>query len=145
MNELMIPNGTFNITAPAEVDVEFVTGKKIFGQSRAGSIIRQLTDDVPIHRFCIRLMHSCEFRDLTYSYANMQTGKTGARVFDFVDYNDLGPACLVYNCQWRNIFGLKWYWFRSEERRVGKTYVSTCRLRGWMDHKKKKKKIKENK
>src|SRR3546814_6614623 len=65
------------------VDVEFFTGKKIFGQSRAGSIIRQLTDDVPIHRFCIRLMHSCEFRDLTYSYANMQTGKTGARVFDF--------------------------------------------------------------
>src|SRR3546814_3754664 len=47
INELIIPNGTFNITAPAEVDVEFFTGKKIFGQSWAGSIIRQLTDDVP--------------------------------------------------------------------------------------------------
>src|SRR3546814_3508286 len=67
INELIIPNGTFNITAPAEVDVEFFTGKKIFGQSRAGSISRQLTDDAPIHRFCIRLMHSCEFRDLTRS------------------------------------------------------------------------------
>src|SRR3546814_11824374 len=126
MNELMIPNGTFNITAPAEVDVEFVTGKKIFGQSRAGSIIRQLTDDVPIHRFCIRLMHSCEFRDLTYSYANMQTGKTGARVFDFVDYNDLGPACLVYNCQWRNIFGLNWYWFSFSDVEIGR---ASCRGR----------------
>src|SRR3546814_16043949 len=75
INELIIPNGTFNITAPAEVDVEFFTGKKIFGQSRAGSIIRQLTDDVPIHRFCIRLMPSCEFSDITYSFANLQTGK----------------------------------------------------------------------
>src|SRR3546814_4822080 len=28
INELIIPNGTFNITAPAEVDVEFFTGKK---------------------------------------------------------------------------------------------------------------------
>src|SRR3546814_19833276 len=96
INELIIPNGTFNITAPAEVDVEFFTGKKIFGQSRAGSIIRQLTDDVPIHRFCIRLMHSCEFRHLTYSYANMQNGKTVASVLSYIGRKSIRETmCLL--------------------------------------------------
>src|SRR3546814_13523857 len=32
-------------------------------------------------------------------------------------------------------------WVRSEERRVGKACVSTCRLRGWPEHQKKKQQL----
>src|SRR3546814_12900207 len=45
--------------------------------------------------------------------------------------------------RWRSIASSYWIAFRSEERRVGKECVSTCRSRGSPDHEKKKKKNSE--
>src|SRR3546814_14888238 len=61
--------------------------------------------------------------------------------FDYIRLGDFTDAKKVYReishqGKDRNFFASKdiWEQFRSEERRVGKECVSTCRSRGWTDH-----------
>lgn len=107
---LNFPDGNYKITAPLLIGRDpngAVTGLRFFGESRASTVITQATDNVPIFRVTGLYVHTLRFETMTVQYANMQTGNTGARVFDHVGPSDGSH----YNWVWSDIGGANFYWW----------------------------------
>lgn len=74
---LYFPRGTYNISA--KLVVPFATGWRIFGESRAASIIRQTANNTRILSVESDLTHSWEIAELGFTWATQQSSaNTGA-------------------------------------------------------------------
>ncbi|BBI31795.1 glycosyl hydrolase family 28-related protein [Cohnella abietis] len=69
--KLYVPAGIYKITS--QIVIPFMTGFRIQGDSRGGTIIRQFTNNMPIFNFGTSLTHSWKISDITLDYNTPQT------------------------------------------------------------------------
>jgi len=79
---LYIPAGTYRITAP--LDIPDISGKEIVGAGWDSTTIVQYTDNVPIFRTTLELVHSVRFGEMAIQYNNTQpAANTDATALNF--------------------------------------------------------------
>jgi hypothetical protein len=83
--KLYVPSGIYKITD--QITIPFMTGFRIQGDSRGGTIIRQFTSNKPIFNFGTSLTHSWTISDMTLDYNTKQStanSKSAAIYFDLL-------------------------------------------------------------
>jgi hypothetical protein len=106
---LLFPDDHYRLAGPIRVGTDpntDITGLRFYGQSRGGTILEQTTDNAAIWSLTARFMHTCLWEHFTFTYTNMQTGLTGANVFE-----NLTTDGNMYMNSWKDIGGSNFYRF----------------------------------
>jgi len=75
--DMIIPAGTYKITAP--IDLGAINQRRIRGQGRSVTVIKQYTDNVPIFRANVADTHTITLEDMELAYNTQQSAaQTGA-------------------------------------------------------------------
>lgn len=114
IGSLYIPDGTYILSAKIAKNQEIMTGWRIFGQSRAKTIIKQTANNTPIFEFTMDQMHTICIEGFTATWSTAQTGNNSSAVIKWVPYNVTAPTFPIrsfYNSTIRDIFATNCCWF----------------------------------
>ena len=104
---LYFPPGTYIISD--QITIPFSTGWRIFGASRASTIINQTTNNKPIFRFAAALTHSWTIETLSFDYSVQQgpSNTLAIPIYFALDSGD-GPSGYfnfkITDCSFSNCF-----------------------------------------
>jgi hypothetical protein len=106
---LLFPDARYKLAGGivvGETAADVISGLRLYGQSRGGTVFEQTTDGAPIWQLNGATIHSCLFEHFTFTYTNMQS-VAAASVFSHV--GSAGAA--MHNCTFRDIAASNFYHF----------------------------------
>jgi len=109
ISHIFIPDGTYRVADSIKVTSQVITGRCITGQSRHGTVIKQMTDNMPIFEFTsVNLHHTWDWSNFTATWDNPQDGNTNAAVWLWTGLGASNRS--MYNCTFEKLYITNCYW-----------------------------------